>query len=267
MSLFSLSGKIALVTGASRGLGMAMAQALARAGAVVVLAARDKVRLEEVAAEFRLEGHEVHVDAFDLLDEDAVVAAVPRIVGRLGRLDILLNNAGMYQTSKLLDSTLELWRRTIDTNLTAAYLLAREAARAMIPQKSGRIINVGSYVSVLGRERMQAYAASKHGLAGLTKSLAAELGRHGITCNAIAPGYFLTDMIEPAADDSALIQAFTNAIALNRWGRPDEVGGAAVFLASDAASYVTGHILHVDGGVANIVCIRPVRGVASCESL
>jgi gluconate 5-dehydrogenase len=260
MNLFSLSGKVALVTGASRGLGKAIAQALARAGATVVLAARDVSRLEEVAGEIRREGHETHVQAFDLLDEEAVVAAIPRVVERAGRLDILLNNAGIYKTSKLLDSTLELWHRTIDTNLTSAYLLAREAARVMIPQKSGRIINVGSYVSVLGRERMQAYAASKHGLAGLTKSLAGELGRYGITCNAIAPGYFMTDMITPASNDPALIQAFTDAIAMNRWGRPEELGGAAVFLASDASSYVNGHILHVDGGVANVVSIRPVRG-------
>jgi gluconate 5-dehydrogenase len=260
MDLFSLSNKVALVTGASRGLGKAMAQALARAGATLVLAARDVSRLEEVAAEIRREGHQAHVHAFDLLDEQAVVAAIPRVIERVGRLDILLNNAGVYQTSKLLDSTLELWHRTIDTNLTSAYLLAREAARVMIPQKSGRIINVGSYVSVLGRERMQAYAASKHGLAGLTKSLAGELGRHGITCNAIAPGYFMTDMITPASDDPALMQAFTNAIAMNRWGRPDELGGVAVFLASDAASYVNGHILHVDGGIANVVSIRPLRG-------
>jgi gluconate 5-dehydrogenase len=259
MNLFSLHGKVALVTGASRGLGKAMAQALAGAGATVVLAARDVARLEEVSDEIRRNGHAAHVHAFDLLDEEAVVAAIPRVIERVGRLDILLNNAGMYKTSKLLDSTLELWHQTMDTNLTSAYLLAREAARVMIPQKSGRIINVGSYVSVLGRERMQAYAASKHGLAGLTKSLAGELGRHGITCNAIAPGYFLTDMITPASTDPALMQAFTNAIAMNRWGRPDEMGGAAVFLASDASSYVNGHILHVDGGVANVVSIRPVR--------
>jgi len=258
MNLFSLSGRVALVTGASRGLGKAMAQALARAGATVVLTARDAARLEEVAGELRREGHQAHVDVFDLLDEEAVVTAVPRVVERFGRLDIL-NNAGMYISSKLLDSTLELWRRTVDTNLTAAYLLAREAARVMIPQQSGRIINVGSYCSVLGRERMQAYAASKHGLAGLTKSLAGELGRYGITCNAIAPGYFMTDMIERVADDAPLMQAFVNAIALDRFGRPEEICGAAVFLASDAASYVTGHILNVDGGVANVVCVRPIR--------
>lgn len=260
MNPFSLNGKVALITGASRGLGKSIALAMARAGATVVLAARNETRLEEVAAEIRSENLDAHIQAFDLLDEQAVVAAIPSIVERFGRLDILLNNAGMYTPSKLLDSTLELWHQTIDTNLTAAYLLAREAARVMIPQKSGRIINVGSYVSTMGRERMQAYAASKHGLAGLTKSVAAELGRYGITCNGIEPGYFMTDMMERVSDDEALMKAFTNAIALNRFGRPEEIAGAAVFLASDASSYITGHLLHVDGGMTSIVSIRPNRG-------
>jgi gluconate 5-dehydrogenase len=259
MNSFSLTGKVALVTGASRGLGKAIAKALARAEATVVLSARDEFHLEQVAGEIRTEGHQAYVHAFDLLDEDAVVAAIPKVAERLGRVDILCNNAGIYTTSKLLDSTIELWHRTLDTNLTAAYLLAREAARAMIPNRSGRIINIGSYVSVRGRERMQAYAASKHGLVGLTRSLAGELGRYGITCNAVAPGYFMTDMIKPATSDAALMRAFTNAIALGRWGQPHEIGGAVVFLASDAASYITGHVLHVDGGVSNVVTIRPER--------
>jgi gluconate 5-dehydrogenase len=134
-------------------------------------------------------------------------------------------------------------------------LMAREAARPMLAQKSGRIINVCSYVSTLGRERLQAYVASKHGVAGLTKSLAGELGRHGITCNAIAPGFFLTDMAEPVTKDPQRMRMFTDRIALGRWGRPEELGGVAVFLASEAASYVNGHILHVDGGVADVLCL------------
>ena len=125
----------------------------------------------------------------------------------------------------------------------------------MITQKYGRIINVGSYVSKLGRERLQAYVASKHGVSGLTKSMAGELGRHGITCNGIAPGFFLTEMAEPITQDRARMQIFTNAIAMGRWGRPEELAGAAVFLASDAASYVNGHILHVDGGVAEVLSL------------
>jgi gluconate 5-dehydrogenase len=255
MNLFSLEGRVALVTGASRGLGLAMAQALASAGAHVVLAARDECRLAEVAEGIRRNGGRADIEAFDLLDETAVVAAVPRIVARHGRLDILLNNAGICLWSGLMESTLDVWRRTIDTNLTAVYLLSREAARPMIAQRSGRIINIGSYVSVIGRERLTAYVASKHGLAGLTKSLAGELGRHNITCNGIAPGFFQTEMAAPILNDPARAKIFTDAIAMARWGRPEELAGAAVFLASDAASYVNGHMLHVDGGVAEVLSL------------
>jgi gluconate 5-dehydrogenase len=257
-ALFSLHGKVALVTGASRGLGLAMARALAQAGATVVLAARDAARLAEVAQGIRRDGGRADIEPFDLLDEAAVVAAVPRIVARQGRLDVLLNNAGICLWSGLFESTLDIWRRTLDTNLTAVYLLAREAARAMVAQRGGRIINVGSYVSVIGRERLQAYVASKHGLVGLTKSLAGELGRHNVTCNAIAPGFFETEMAQPILDDAARRKVFTDAIAMGRWGRPEELAGAAVFLASDAASYINGHTLHVDGGVAEVLSLPVV---------
>lgn len=255
MKIFSLEGRVALVTGASRGLGRAMASALAEAGATVVLAARDASKLNEAAAEIRAAGRKADVEAFDLTDEKAVIAAVPNIVRRHGRLDILLNNAGVCIWSGLMDGSMDIWRMTIETNLTATYLLSREAAKPMIAQKYGRIINVGSYVSKLGRERLQAYVASKHGVAGLTKSLAGELGRHGITCNGIAPGFFMTEMAEPITKDPARQQIFTNAIAMGRWGRPDELAGAVIFLASDAASYVNGHTLHVDGGVAEVLSL------------
>jgi gluconate 5-dehydrogenase len=233
-----------------------MAEALAKAGATVVLAARTEKQLAAVAAEIQQGGGKAHCEAFDLTDESAVTAVVPSILQRFGRLDILLNNAGMCIWGEFLSSSTEDWRRTLETNLTAPYLLAREAARPMIAQRWGRIINIGSYVSVLGRERLQAYVASKHGIAGLTKSLAGELGRHGITCNAIAPGFFLTDMAEPVTRDSQRMQMFTDCIALARWGRPEELGGAAVFLASEAGSYVNGHLLHVDGGVADVLSLR-----------
>ncbi len=252
---FSLRGKTALVTGASRGLGFAMAGALGEAGARVVLAARDAGRLDEAVARLRAAGVDAHALAFDLADEPAVLAAIPRLLERHGRLDILLNNAGLCIWSPFLDSTLRDWRRTLETNLTAVYLLAREAARPMIAQRWGRIINVGSYVSVIGRERLQAYVASKHGLVGLTKSIAGELGRHGVTCNAIAPGLFLTDMAKPVTRDAARMRVYTGAIALGRWGEPCELGGPAVFLASEASSYVNGHTLHVDGGVAEVLSL------------
>jgi gluconate 5-dehydrogenase len=252
---FSLRGKTALVTGASRGLGLAMAGALARAGARVVLAARDAPRLDEAVGQLRAAGADAHALAFDLTDEPAVLAAIPRLLERHGRLDILLNNAGVCIWSRFLDSTLEAWRRTLETNLTAVYLLAREAARPMIAQRWGRIINVGSYVSVIGRERLQAYVASKHGLVGLTKSIAGELGRHGVTCNAIAPGLFLTEMAKPVTSNPARMRVFTDAIAIGRWGEPSELAGPAVFLASEASSYVNGHTLHVDGGVAEVLSL------------
>jgi gluconate 5-dehydrogenase len=232
-----------------------MAEAFAQAGATVVLAARDAGRLAEVADGIRSAGGKADIEAFDLLDEAAVIAAVPRLVGRHGRLDILVNNAGICIWGGLFDSTLDVWRRTVDTNLTAVYLLAREAARQMVSQRYGRIINISSYVAAIGRERLQAYVASKHGVAGLTKSLAGELGRHGVTCNAVAPGIFETEMAAPVMADPARLKVFTDAIALGRLGHPDELVGAALFLASDAASYVTGHTIHVDGGIVGALSL------------
>jgi len=253
--LFSLRNRIAVVTGASRGLGLAMARALGEAGASVVLTARSEAALGGAVAQLRAAGLDAHAEAFDLADEAALAAAVARIVERFGRIDILVNNAGVCIWSGLHESTNEAWRRTIETNLTAPYLMAREASRTMIEHRWGRIINIGSYVSVLGRERLQAYVASKHGIAGLTKSLAGELGRYGVTSNAIAPGFFMTEMAEPVRRDPARMQAFTNCIALGRWGDPAELAGAVVFLASAAGSYVNGHVLHVDGGVADVLCV------------
>jgi len=254
-TLFDLAGKVALVTGGSRGLGLAMAQALADAGARVVLAARDAQALERAASGIRARGGDAQILPFELLDEAAVTAAVPRLLAKHGRLDVLVNNAAICLWSGFLESTADTWNRTLATNLTAVYLLSREAARPMIAQRSGRIINVGSYVSVIGRERLQAYTASKHGLLGLTKSIAGEVGRHGVTCNAIAPGFFLTEMAEPVRRDPARMQVFTNAIAMARWGEPGELAGPVVFLASDASSYVNGHTLHVDGGVAEVLSL------------
>lgn len=253
--LFNLHGRVALVTGASRGLGLAMARALADAGARVVLAARGRDALEQAAADIRSGGGDAHMLSFDLLDEAAVAAAVPQVLAQHGRLDILLNNAGLCLWSNFLESSLDDWNRTLAVNLTAAYVLAREAARPMIAQRWGRIINVGSYVSVIGRERLQAYAASKHGVLGLTKSIAGEVGRHGVTCNAIAPGFFVTDMSEPVRRDPQRMQVFTGAIAMQRWGQPDELAGPALFLASEASSYVNGHTLYVDGGVAQVLSL------------
>jgi gluconate 5-dehydrogenase len=251
---FSLKGKIALVTGASRGLGLEMARAMSSAGATVVLAARGGERLNQAAEQIRTEGGVADVEAFDLTDEAAIIQAVANVTARHGRIDILLNNAGICIWNDFLTSTLDSWHQTINTNLTATYLLAREVARPMIAQGSGRIINVGSFVSTKGREKLQAYVASKHGVAGLTKSLAAELGQHGIRCNGICPGYFLTEMAETVTNNPKMMETVRSHISVGRWGNPEELGGAAIFLAAEASSYINGHMLMVDGGVADILC-------------
>ncbi|MFP3563099.1 glucose 1-dehydrogenase [Paraburkholderia sp. SIMBA_030] len=257
MKMFSLDGQVALVTGASRGLGLAMASALACAGATVVLAARSRACLDTAAASIRAvsggSGGGIDIEPFDLTDQAAIEAAVQNVLARHGRIDILLNNAGVCEWSDFLQSTPQMWRRTMDTNVTAAYLLAQQASPSMIERGHGRIINVGSYVSVLGREKLQAYVASKHAVAGLTKSLGAELGRYGIRCNGICPGYFMTDMAEPVTSNAQMKEIVRTHISVGRWGRPEELGGAAVFLASDASSYMNGQMLMVDGGVSEIL--------------
>src|ERR1700678_1547410 len=214
-----------------------MAGGLADAGATVVLAARDQAALDGAAQEIRDAGGKADTLAFELSDHDAVEAAVPQVLARHGKLDILLNNGGTIEWGPLTSSTRDSWERVFDINVTACYVLAREAAKPMIGPGWGRIINIGSYVSVIGRERLASYVASKHAIAGLTKSIAGELGRHGITCNAISPGFFDTDMAAPTVRNPERSEIFRRAIAMNRFGRPEEMIGAAVFLASEAGSY------------------------------
>jgi gluconate 5-dehydrogenase len=255
IDLFRLDGRVAMVTGASRGLGRAIAIGFAQAGASVVLCARDRAKLEGVAGEIRAGGGSASIACFDLADLAAVERAVPDVLAEHGQLDILVNNGGISEWSGFTDSTLDQWQRVFDTNVSAMYLLSREAAKPMIAQGRGRIINFGSYVSTTGRERLAAYTASKHAVAGLTKSIAGELARHNVTCNAIAPGFFDTDMAAPTVGDPERSKVFRSAIAMGRFGDPGEIVGPALFLASDAASYVTGLMLHVDGGVANALSL------------
>lgn len=258
MDMFRLDGRIAMVTGASRGLGRAIALAYARAGATVVLAARDEAKLNEVADEIRRAGGSADVEAFELADLAAAEAAVPNVLSRHGRLDILVNNAGISGWSAFTDSTLADWQTMFDVNVTAMYLLSREAAKPMIERNWGRIINFGSYVSMIGRERLAAYTASKHAVLGLTRSIAGELARYNVTCNGIAPGFFKTDMAAPTVGDPERAEVFRGAIAMGRFGEPEEITGPALFLASDAGGYVTGQMLNVDGGVANVLSL-PVK--------
>ena len=246
---FDLSRQTAVVTGGSRGLGFAIARSLAEAGARVIITARDAERLAAAAAELTAEGHAVVAHPFDLADEAACVAAAADIAAAHGDIAILINNAGINAWQALEEATVATWQRVINTNLTGSYLLAREFARGMVARRYGRIVNVGSALSVAGREKLAAYTASKHGIAGLSRALAAELGPHGVTCNVLAPGYFKTEINIPILARPGFEAAVNGRIPLRRWGEPEEIGGIAVFMASRASAYMNGHVLVADGGL------------------
>lgn len=252
LELFSLTGKVALVTGASRGLGRAMAGALAAAGAHVTLLARDRVVLDEAVAEIVAKGGRADAFSVDLCDQVATRAAVAEVVERHGRFDILVNNAGTIRWSRLGDSGLDDWDEILGTNLDAAFVLAQESARVMrAAGNGGRIINIGSVLSILGRGKLAAYCTSKAALVGLTRSLAAELGRDAITVNCIAPGYFETDINTGLLARPGFPETVAGATPMARWGRPEELAGTVVYLASAASAYVTGQLLMVDGGMSS----------------
>lgn len=249
LARFSLKDRVALVTGGGRGLGFEIARAMAAAGAHVVVNGRDAARLQAAVREIAAAGGRADAAAFDVSDAPAAAAAIAAIGRRHGRLDILVSNVGARNRKKLFDFTVDEVRALIDADLVAGFVVAREAARLMIPQGRGRIVNITSIAGPVARPDDAAYIAAKGGLAALTRALAADLGPHGITCNAIAPGFFATETNAAMIADPEIGPRYAERVPLKRWGRPDEIAGAAVFLASDAASYVNGHVLVVDGGV------------------
>jgi len=246
---FSLQGKVALVTGASRGLGRAMADALAQAGALVVVNGREAATLEMAVAQIKAAGGKAEAAPFDVADDAAQAAAVKAVMERHGRLDIVIANAGIQHRQPITEFATADFQRIIDTNLTAVWTLAREAARIMIPAKRGRIILTGSISAYLARPTISAYVASKGAVHAMTRALAVELAPHNITVNAIAPGFVGTEMNTPLVQNAEFSAWVQKSTPMGRWGEPKEIAAPALFLASDEASFVTGHVLTADGGM------------------
>jgi gluconate 5-dehydrogenase len=247
--LFNLTGQRALVTGSSAGIGYALARGLAGAGASVVLNGRDEVRLEQALARLRAEGAQADAIAFDVTSPTDVAASIERIENEIGPIDILVNNAGMQRRAPLQDFSHAQWEQLMKTNLDSVFLVGQAVARFMIERKRGKIVNVCSVQSELGRPNIAAYTASKGAVKMLTKGMAIDWGQHGIQVNGLGPGYFKTELTEALVNDAAFNDWLIARTPSKRWGDVEDLVGAVVFLSSEASSFVNGHILYVDGGV------------------
>ncbi len=248
-ALFDLTGRRALVTGSSQGIGFALARGLAEAGAEVVLNGRDPNKVGDAAEELRNEGHVPHELAFDVTDHDAVRRAIDGFEAHTGPIDILVNNAGMQFRSPLEDYPGDRFEALLQTNVASVFHAGQAAARHMIARGRGRIINIASVQSALARPGIAPYTATKGAVANLTKGMATDWARHGLNCNAIAPGYFDTPLNAALVADPEFSAWLEKRTPAGRWGRVEELTGACVFLASDASSFVNGHVLYVDGGI------------------
>ncbi|MGA8032952.1 MAG: glucose 1-dehydrogenase [Casimicrobiaceae bacterium] len=249
-SPFDLGGRIALVTGGASGLGLAIARAIGRAGAAVVLNGRDRAKLDAARAALAAEGLDASVEAFDVSDEGAVKDGIDAIDRRHGRIDILVNNAALNRRSPFETMTLESWRELQAANVDGPFLVTRAVLPGMKTRRSGKIINICSLAADLGRPRIVAYATSKGGLRMLTRALAVEVAPFNIQVNGIVPGFVRTEMNADVMADPGFVAWVERRTPAGRWADPDDIAGGAVFLASQAADYVTGHLLHVDGGFA-----------------
>ena len=251
--LFDLTGRTALVTGSSRGLGRAMAEGLAEAGAAVVLNGSDAGRLADAASAMRAAGHAVHESRFYVTDESAIEAAFAELDEAGIAVDILVNNAGIQFRKPMLELETADWHRVIDTNLTSAFLVGRAAARRMVPRRRGKIVNIGSLTNDAARATVAPYTVAKGGIKMLTRAMTAEWASHGIQANAIGPGYMLTDMNEALVSNEAFNAWVIGRTPARRWGKPGELIGTVVFLSSSASDYVNGQIIYVDGGMLAVL--------------
>jgi gluconate 5-dehydrogenase len=254
-SPFDLTGRTALVTGSSRGIGKALAAGLAQAGATVVLHGLDSARLGDTRSELaaRFGTDRIGAVAFNITEQHEVAAGVAKVEQEFGPLDILVNNAGIQHRVPLLDLNVSDWNRVLATDLTSAFLVGREAARSMLERKRGKIINIGSVQSDLARPTIGAYTAAKGGLRNLTRSMTAEWASHGLQINGIAPGYIHTEMTQPLVDDEAFNSWICGRTPAGHWGTVDDLTGPVCWLASSASNYVNGQTIFVDGGMTVVV--------------
>ena len=248
--LFDLSGMVALVTGTSRGLGQHFARALARAGADIAITSRDKNVLSAFSDEIQALGREAFCAELDVRDHSSIQQAVAEIEEHFGKIDILVNNAGCNIRKPALDVSWDDWNTILDTNLRGSFFVAQAVARGMIQRGYGRIVNIGSVTSVAGYAGLGPYGASRGGIRQLTMSLADDWGRHGITVNCLAPGWFKTQQNRALYENAAWVEYITDRIPIKRPGQPSDLDGAIVFLASESSRYITGQTLLVDGGIS-----------------
>lgn len=251
--LFDLAGRTALVTGSARGLGFAIAKGLAQAGATVLINGTTDAGVAQAVSTLRADGLRAEGFVFDVTDE-AAIAAVFQQLDRAGQtVDILVNNAGIQLRKPMVELSTPEWQKVLDVNLTSAFVVGREAAKRMIARGHGKIINIGSLTSALARATVAPYTVAKGGIKMLTQAMAAEWAQHGIQSNAIGPGYMITDMNKPLIENPQFDAWVKGRTPARRWGKPEELIGAAVFLASSASDYVNGQIIYVDGGMISVL--------------
>jgi gluconate 5-dehydrogenase len=253
LDLFSLKGRRALVTGSSQGIGLAMAEGLGQAGARLVINGRDKAKLEGARAALVGKGLDVHASAFDVTDEDEVNHAISALEREQGPIDILINNAGMQFRTPLEDFPADKFRELLRVNIESAFLVGKAVAKGMIARQAGKIINICSVQSELGRPSIAPYTATKGAIKMLTKGMCADWAKHNIQVNAIGPGYFKTPLNQALVDNPEFSAWLEKRTPAGRWGNVEELIGAAIFLASPASSFVNGHILYVDGGITSVL--------------